>query len=68
MEYGILVALNENRDFQIVGAVSSVEEAKELIRNYFTVGVNAYWMPPDSFQIHRRGVTGGYTHIEVVSA
>ena len=67
MEYGILIAVGEEGYFQIVGSVASVEEARELIQGYVTIGPYSGFVPPFEFQIHRRGTSGGYTLIEKVA-
>ena len=53
MEYGILIAVGEEGYFQIVGSVASVEEARELIQGYVTIGPYSGFVPPFEFQIHR---------------
>ena len=67
MEYGILVAIGEEGYFQIIGSVASIDEARELIQHYVTIGTDSGFVPPFEFQIHRRGTSGGYTLIEKVA-
>ena len=64
MEYGILVVENDEGRYQILGAVWSLDEARELADTYFANGYKAGCIAPDSFAIHRRGVTGMYTNRE----
>ena len=66
MEYGILIAIGEDGYFQIIGSVASINEARELIQDYVSIGPELGFVPPFEFQIHRRGTSGGYTLIELV--
>jgi hypothetical protein len=63
MEYGILVAHGEypNDGFQIVGAVASIDEARELAHGYIRNGPENNALAPDRFTIHRRGQNGFYS-------
>ena len=67
MEYGILIAIGEDGDFQIIGSVASINEARELIQNYVSIGPELGFVPPFEFQIHRRRANGAYALIEKVS-
>ena len=64
MEYGILIAIGEDNSFQIVGSIASIDEANEAAENYLNIGPDAGYVAPYEFQIHRRGISGGYTKIE----
>jgi len=66
MEYGILIANGEYPDdgFQVVGAVASVDEARELAQEYIRNGPENGALPPDRFTIHRRGPNGFYSRFE----
>ncbi len=64
MEYGILLAESETGDYQIIGAVWSTDEARELARGYMEHGPTCGCIPPDKFFIHRRSASGFYTVIE----
>ena len=66
MDYGILIAMGEDEGFQIIGSVASINEARELIQDYVSIGPELGFVPPFEFQIHRRGTSGGYTLIELV--
>jgi len=61
MEYGILAVEDEEGHYQIIGAVWSIAEARELVENYFAHGADNGCIAPDSFVIHRRGPEGFYT-------
>ena len=66
-EIGILIAIGES-GFQVVAAVDSVDEAKELIAGYIEFGPTSESsvLPPTEFQIHLRDERGWYTRIEKV--
>lgn len=64
MNYGILVAVAEDGNFQIVGAVDSRKEAQELADEYISIGPANDYLAPYEFQIHRRGNGGAYTNID----
>jgi hypothetical protein len=64
MEYGILVAIDEEYGFQVVGEVDSLEEASTLADEYLAFGPENNLLCPWEFQIHRRGPGGFYTTIE----
>jgi isocitrate dehydrogenase kinase/phosphatase len=66
MEYGILVAVSEEGDYQIIGAVDSYAEAQEKIAEYVRIGPGIDLMAPANFLIHRRGQGGFYTINEAV--
>ena len=68
MEYGILMAIAAGGTFQIVGAVASRDEAKELIVGYVTFGPECDCLAPSFFEIHRRDSQGLYTEIESIEA
>jgi hypothetical protein len=68
MEYGILIAESEDGQYQILGSVWSLEEAKELIENYFIHGPKCDCLAPDRFVIRQRGDSGFYTHSEVFAS
>ena len=61
MEYGILVVEGYNGTYQIIGAVDSVNDAKEMADNYIKVGPDNDWLCPEVFVINRRGTDGAYT-------
>ena len=72
MEYGILIAesdcaLRTIDEYQIIGAVDSPEEARELAQNYLANGPDSSCLAPDRFVIHRRGEWGWYTIREIVN-
>jgi hypothetical protein len=64
MNYGILVAVDEEGEFQVVGTVDSPIEASELADEYLALGPDNNLLCPWEFQIHRRGEGGFYTTIE----
>jgi hypothetical protein len=64
MEYGILVAVAEDGSFQIVGAVDTRNEAKDMADEYILHGPLFDYLAPSEFQIHRRGNGGAYTVID----
>jgi hypothetical protein len=71
MEYGILIAesdcaLRTIGEYQIIGAVDSPSEARELAQNYLANGPDSACLAPDRFVIHRRGHGGWYTVRETV--
>ena len=49
MEYGILIAVGEEGTFQILGAVDSREEAKQLADEYV-------WLGPDNGYVAPYGI------------
>jgi hypothetical protein len=61
MEYGILVAESEDGQYQVIGAVDSIDEARELAEKYLVRAVDSGSIAPDRFVIHRRGEWGWYT-------
>ena len=67
MGYGILVVEDGNELYQILGAVWSLEEARELANNY---EVHAdpdnpnTTVPPSEYVIIRRNANGWYTKRE----
>lgn len=67
MEYGILIANGEYPDdgFQIIGAVASVDEARELAQDYIRNGPENGALPPNHFVIHRRGPNGFYSRFDL---
>jgi hypothetical protein len=67
MEYGILTAESESGDYQIIGPVDSIDEAREIARNYLAHGPESDCLAPDRFVIHRRGPWGWYTIREIVN-
>lgn len=72
MEYGILIAvmygeLEENDKFQVIGAISNMEDVRELTVNYLKNGPDNQAIPADEFQIHRRGPNGFYSIIETIT-
>jgi hypothetical protein len=71
MEYGILTAESDaaesdGGDYQIIGAVDSPDEARELAQNYLVNGPEDGLLPPDRFVINRRGIGGWYTRRELL--
>ena len=64
MEYGILIAVAEDGKFQIVGAVSSRDEAQTMADEYVKFGPANDYLAPWEFQIHRRSGRGAYTNID----
>jgi hypothetical protein len=64
MNYGILIAVNEEGAFQVVGVVDSREEASELADEYLAFGPENNLLCPWEFQIHSRGNNGFYTKID----
>jgi len=64
MEYGILIAVSEEGEFQIIGAVSSKDEAQEMADGYLKYRPETDSVVPDRFEIHRRGRGGLYQRIE----
>jgi hypothetical protein len=71
MEYGILVAesdcaLRTIGEYQIIGAVDSLEEAREIAQNYTVHGPDSGCLAPDRFVIVRRGEWGWYTRRELL--
>jgi hypothetical protein len=64
MEYGILVAVSEEGDYQIIGRVDSVEEARNMAWEYIDHGPMSDLMAPDYFVIDRRSTGGWYTKRE----
>ena len=55
MEYGILVVESEDGQYQIIGPVDSLSEAKEIAQNYLNHGPESGCLAPDRFVIVRRG-------------
>ena len=69
MEYGILTAESDGGEYQIIGAVDSPDEARELMQSYFlsaSFDCDCPNLAPDRFVIHRRGIGGWYTRRETV--
>ena len=70
MEYGILIAESDSgsdvQGYQIIGAVDSVSDAKELAQNYLVHGPDSGCLAPDRFVINRRGGWGWYTRRELL--
>jgi len=71
MEYGILVAesdcaLRTIGEYQIIGAVDSLEEEREIAQNYTVHGPDSGCLAPDRFVIVRRGEWGWYTRRELL--
>jgi hypothetical protein len=71
MEYGILVAESDTEGigvwtYQIIGAVDSLEEAREIAQNYTVHGPDSDCLAPDRFVIVRRGQWGWYTRRELL--
>ena len=66
MEYGILIAESEDGQYQIIGAVDSVADAKEIAQNYTVHGPDSDCLAPDRFVIQRRGPGGWYTVRELL--
>jgi len=66
MEYGILVVESEDGQYQIIGPVDSVAEAKEIAQNYTVHGPDSDCLAPDRFVIVRRGQWGWYTRRELL--
>jgi hypothetical protein len=64
MEYGILVAESEDGNYQLIGAVDSIADAKEMALAYGRNDPDADCLPPDYFEIHRRDQRGAYTIVE----
>lgn len=64
MEYGILVAVAEDGQFQIINAVDNINEAKLLADEYVAHGPENGYVAPWEFQIHRRGNGGAYTVVD----
>lgn len=67
MEYGILIAEDFDGHYQIVGAVASRDEARELANNYCDRGPAEEMVAPERFIIHRRGQRGWYNEREVLA-
>jgi len=72
MEYGILIAELDDESwaqnsYQIIGDVDSIDEAREIARNYLIHGPDSGCLAPDRFVIHRRGEWGWYTIREIVN-
>jgi hypothetical protein len=72
MEYGILTAEsletpNVIGDYQIIGPVDSIDEAREIAQSYLTHGPESDCLAPDRFVIHRRGPWEWYTIREIVN-
>ena len=66
MEYGILVAVSEDGDYQIIGEVDSYKEAQERVEEYMRIGPDNDLLAPSNFLIHRRGPGGFYNISEAV--
>jgi hypothetical protein len=71
MEYGILIAESDCAqrtigEYQIIGAVDSLEEAREIAQNYTVHGPDSDCLAPDRFVIVRRGQWGWYTRRELL--
>jgi hypothetical protein len=66
MEYGILVAVSEDGDYQIIGAVDSYKEAQDKIDEYLRLGPENDLLAPANFLIHKRGTGGFYNVSEAV--
>jgi hypothetical protein len=64
MNYGILIAVDEEGAFQVVGVVDSRAWASELADEHLALGAENNLLCPWEFQIHRRGDNGFYTKIE----
>jgi len=73
MEYGILVVEADVEGigvwdhYQIIGPVGSIDEAREIARNYLVHGPDSGCLAPDRFVIHRRDPWGWYTIREIVN-
>lgn len=63
---GILIAIGDGGTFQVVCAVFSTDEAREMIANYEEWGPlsESNCIAPDHYEIHRRDGRGWYTRIE----
>lgn len=58
---GILVVESDDQ-YQIIGAVSSVEEAVEMAQDYIhNASPDSYCLPPEQFVIQSRDTNGFYT-------
>lgn len=68
MEYGILVVEGEGGEYQIIGAVDSIQEAIEKAREYWTIGPENGCIAPVQFVIQRRNVDGFYVNSEILPA
>ena len=68
MEYGILVVEDDNGLYQILGAVWSLDEAREMIGNYERIASPDNPdtpVPPTEYVLIRRNSNGFYTRREV---
>ena len=61
MEYGILMVEDGAGGYQVVAAVSSVDEARELAWGYGRSARPDWDCAPEGYVIHRRDERGRYT-------
>ena len=66
MEYGILVVESEDGQYQIIGPVDSVSEAKEIAQNYMAHGPANGLLAPEQFILVRRDCNGHFTRKTVL--
>lgn len=66
MDTGILMAIGEDGDFQVVGLASSEDEAAELAAGYMKYGPDNDCIPPARFELHRNynGIYNRITEIK----
>lgn len=63
-DQGILIAIGDGGTFQVICAVISTDEAREMIADYETYGPHANLLAPEYYEIHRRRNDGAYRRIE----
>jgi hypothetical protein len=63
-ESGVLMAIGVEGSFQVVGIVSTTEEAIEMADGYIAAGPEGLALCPEEFQIHWRTGRGFYTRLE----
>lgn len=60
MEYSLLIAEDEDGNYQPIEMVSSQAEIDEAVANYIKHGPDCNWIAPYIFTLWSRNSTGGY--------
>ena len=60
----VLIAVNDNNEFQVVSIVSNLDEATEMAQGYMAFAPEDGLLAPSEFQLHSRGKFGHFVTVQ----